>query len=255
MLKIKEISSVHHPLIKHIVKLKQDRHYRYTQQSVVIEGIKPIEELLGTSQIRVILVSSPDLIPPGEVHEYVYLVTDSIMKKISSMQTPEGIVAEFIMPPLSPFTGFKYVVAFDGINDPGNMGTLIRTALALGWDGAFILPDSCDPYNDKAIRAGRGAQFRLPLRFGDSDELNALCHENGLIPVVADLNGTPSFSIPFDKGCVLVLGNEARGPSAKIQSFCKPITIPMPGQMESLNVAIAGSILIYLLKNNKPIVM
>lgn len=246
---IKQILSVQHPLVKHLVKLKQDRSYRYEQQSVVVEGIKPIQELIRSSDIKALFVDAEEKIPSLVSVEKIYLVNDAVMKKISSMQSSEGIAAEMTMPLPTSFKGLKYIVAFDEINDPGNLGTLIRSALALGWDGAYLLPGCCDPFNDKAIRAGRGAQFRLPIQFGTFSELKGLCKDYSWIPLVADLHGAPPSPMPKDKGCLLVLGNEARGPSDDILSFCRPITIPMEGKMESLNVAIAGSILIYLLKN------
>ena len=85
------------------------------------------------------------------------------MKKISGMQTPEGLVVEIEMPKPAPLEGLKYLLALDGVSDPGNVGALLRTALALGWQGIFILDESCDPFNDKALRSARGATFRLPL--------------------------------------------------------------------------------------------
>src|SRR6185295_12199026 len=97
---------------------------------------------------------------------------------------------------------------------------------------------SCDPFNEKAIRAARGAHFRLPLAMGSYEDLKRIVKENNLDPLVADLEGSTPSELSKNKGKLLVLGNEANGASAEIQQFCSKVTIPMPGEMESLNVAI-----------------
>jgi TrmH family RNA methyltransferase len=239
-----QITSLKHPLIKHLVKLRLDHKYRYENNSILIEGVKPVQEVATYIKKLIRLDShSSNLAIPEE-----WIVTEAIMKKISGMTSPEGIVAEVQMPSFSSLKGLKLILGLDGINDPGNMGTLLRTALALGWEGAYILPNSCDPYNEKTIRAARGAHFRLPLGMGSCEQLKKIAQENHLEPLVADLKGQIPEQINKQKGRLLVLGNEAHGASKDIQFFCSKVTIPMPGEMESLNVAIAGSILMYLLK-------
>lgn len=246
---MKQISSLNHPLVKHLVKLREDRSYRYEQKSVLIEGFKLINEACQTSLPKALLACSEANIPTHIEPSTVILVTDSIMKKVSGMVSSEGLVAEVSMPTPSSLDGMNHIVALDAVSDPGNMGTLLRTALALGWNGAFILPNSCDPFNDKAIRSGRGAQLRFPIAFGSSDDLRNLVEKNRWQTLVADLEGTaPALLTPSNKR-LLVLGNEAHGPSQSIKAFCKKVTIPMPGEMESLNVAVAGSILMYILKS------
>jgi len=109
------------------------------------------------------------------------------------------------------------------------------------------LPNCCDPYNEKAIRAARGAHFKFPLSKGTTRDLERLV-QKGYQPLVADLRGADPQSIPVAKQRILVLGNEAQGPSSSILKLCQPISIPMKGEMESLNVAIAGGILLYLMR-------
>lgn len=244
---MKEITSVSHPLVKHLVKLREDRSYRYEQGSVLIEGIKLVNEVCQAGTVKAIMVLAQSLVPAGVDPSVVFIVSEGIMKKVSGMVSPEGVLAEVVMPDQATLVGLDHVIALDGVNDPGNMGVLLRTALALGWDGAFILSDSCDPFNDKAIRSGRGAQFRLPLMMGSAEELKQLVQENQWQPLVADIRGCAPEAIEFAPKRLLVLGNEARGPSSAVRNFCQPVTIPMPGKMESLNVAIAGSILMYVL--------
>lgn len=245
MNKLYSITSLQHPLVKHLVKLRGDADYRYEHQSIVIEGIKPILEmaphlkkLICTEATQSLGVSAPEQ----------WIVSKAIMGKISGMTSTEGLVAEVAMPPFSTLEGLKLILACDGINDPGNLGTVLRTALALGWEGVYLLPNSCDPYNEKVIRAARGAHFRLPLAKGTIEGLKKLVQKNQLDPLVADLEGTYPEQLQTKRGRLLVLGNEAHGSSEEIYRFCSKVTIPMSGQMESLNVGIAGGILMYLLK-------
>jgi TrmH family RNA methyltransferase len=165
------------------------------------------------------------------------------------MISPEGVIAEVRMPSFVLLDKAKQVLALDGISDPGNMGTLLRTALALGWDAVYFLPGSCDPFNEKTIRAARGAHFKLSLAKGNDEQLHEWVKRNKVQSVVADIKGQVPENVPAAQCRLLVLGNEAHGASAAIRQFCQPVTIPMPGEMESLNVAIAGGILLYLLSN------
>ena len=241
---LKEITSLQHPLVKRLVKLRQNRGYRYSEQSVVIEGIKMVREIGSQTTPHVIMTQDPSLIP--ELTENVILVTEQILKKISGTQNPEGIVAEVPMPSSANMQGLDYILALDGISDPGNMGTLLRTALALDWKGAFILEGCCDPFNDKAQRAAKGATFRLPIAFGNWTELQNLSQENGWQPYLADLEGESLETFQPPDKMLLVLGNEAHGASETAKMFCQKLTIPMSGQMESLNVSLAGGIIMYI---------
>lgn len=240
------ITSLQHALVKHLVKLRLDHDYRYEQQMVVMEGIKPIQEITGPIKRLIYTESYP---PPQIKADEEWVVTETLMKKISGMTSSEGVMAEVPMPPFASLMGLRYILALDGINDPGNLGTLLRTALALGWEGIYLLPTSCDPYNEKAIRAARGAQFKCPLRIGTVEQLKDLIKDNHLKPFVADLEGQAPEQISHSaEGLLLVLGNEAHGASVAIKQICSKVTIRMPGEMESLNVAIAGGILMYVLR-------
>lgn len=242
------ITSLQHPLVKHLVKLRTDSSYRSECHTLILEGVKPVEEV--THQIEKLFYTAPYAevasTLPGEKWE----VTEAIIQKASGMASPEGIIAEVKMPPFQSLSHQSLVLALDGISDPGNMGTLLRTALALGWEAAYLLPGCCDPFNEKALRAGRGAQFKLSLSKGNPDELERWVVKEDISSYVADIRGDPPEEIPDTKRRLLVMGNEARGPSAAIKQFCTPITIPMPGEMESLNVAVAGGILLYFLRGH-----
>lgn len=244
-LMLRQITSVQHPLVKHLVKLRLNRDYRYEHQSLLLEGITMVTEMRSKKKYKVIATVDEMLIPLGVEADEVILVNESVMNKISGVQSPEGIIAEIAMPESASLKGKRLLIAIDGVSDPGNLGTLLRSALALGWDGAFIVEGSCDPYNEKALRSARGATFRLPLAWGNWADLEKLIQENQLKPYVADLSGCPLSKMPKSDKILLVLSNEARGVSPAAKKVCKPITIEMPGDMESLNVSVAGSIMMY----------
>jgi TrmH family RNA methyltransferase len=246
---IRELTSLQHPLIKHFVKLQRESDYRYEKKSIVVEGIKPIREIAGRCRIKTLIATDRAIIPEDiSIKTEVFLVTASWMEKASGMKSPEGLLAEVQMPEFHSLQGMRWILALDGINEPGNMGTLLRTALAFGWEGVFILKNSCDPYNEKVIKASRGALFRLPMRRGDWKELDEIIRRESIQPIAADLTGAKPEEIEECRGRVLVLGNEARGISEEAKQTCLKVTLPMRGDMESLNVAVAGGILMYLLK-------
>ncbi len=248
---LRQVTSAQHPLVKHLVKLRQNRDYRYDHHSLVIEGLKLVAEMARDTHFKCVVVRDETLLPKGVKADEVLVVTDSVMQKISGLQTTEGIVAEIAMPQPAVLKGLRYVVALDGIADPGNLGTLLRSALALGWEGVFILENSCDPFNEKAIRAARGATFRLPLAWGNWELLKQLIQDNKLEPLVADLHGKDLADVSVKAGVLLVLGNEARGVSEEAKTACQAVTIPMSGEMESLNVSVAGGIVMYMLGKTK----
>jgi len=245
---IKRVTSMNHPLVKHIVKLRQNRDYRYERQSLVIEGIKPIEELGRHTRFKLIVTYNEAMIPLGAEADEILIVNDAVMKKISGMESPEGLVVEIAMPEPASLDGLQYIMALDGVSDPGNVGAILRSALALGWQGFFILGESCDPFNDKALRAARGATFKLPLAWGSFEQLKELVKKNRLTPLVADINGKELSSMSPQKAILLVMGNEAHGPSKEVKDFCQPVTITMPVAMESLNVSVAAGIMMYALQ-------
>lgn len=248
---LRQVASAQNPLVKHLVKLRQNRDYRYEHHSLVIEGITMVTEMGKDTHFRCVVVRDETLLPKGIKADDVLVVTDSVMEKISGLHSSEGIVAEIDMPRPAELKGHSRVIALDGISDPGNMGTLLRSALALGWEGAFILENSCDPFNEKAIRAARGATFRMPLAWGNWEQLKKLIKSNKMTPLAADLKGQKVEETNVKGNCLLVLGNEARGISEEAKVSCQALTIPMSGKMESLNVAAAGSILMYALGKKK----
>jgi RNA methyltransferase, TrmH family len=231
------LSSLQHPLVKKLVKLRESRPTREEEGAVLLSGETVIQEISQTCVIKN-LISTKPLSIRAEKH---HLATEEVLQKIIGHATDDLVAAEIATAPHSDLTKTQLIVVLDQIQDPGNVGTIFRTALALGWDGVFVIEGTADPYNDKALRASRGAPLRLPWCEGSWDDLSTFPHH----PFVADIQGAPLAQMKFSKPLMLVLGHETRGPSKSARQRGSLITIPMKGAMESLNVASAASIMLY----------
>ncbi len=236
------ITSAQHPLVKHLVRLRKEKAYREECRRVLVTGISLVSDLAKSLPLRRIFISSEGFGIPAEE---TIIVTDAIIKKVSGLQNPEGIIAEVDMPLSSTDMSISHLLVIDGVSDPGNLGTLLRTALALGWDAAFVIAHSVDPYNDKALRSAKGATFQLPLYKGSWDDMLTIVAAHALPLVVANIKGeNPS---PLER-VALVVSNEARGLSPDAENVTQRASIPMCEGIDSLNVAIAGGILMYALR-------
>lgn len=234
------IDSRDNPYVKHLCKLIEDSAYRTEMQKVVVSGKNQILELLPFVKSGTIYTTEAFETPLNHV-----MISDAVAGKFSS-----SCIAEFQMPQLKLPAKCTHLLGLDRVSDPGNLGTLMRTALALGWDGVFLLPGCCDPFNDKALRASKGAPFKLPFIKGTWDEFDQMSATHQLVPLAADLEGQPLAQFQ-KKNCFLILGNEGQGLSPEGRMRGEKITIPLSGEMESLNVSAAGAILMYMLRNHE----
>jgi RNA methyltransferase, TrmH family len=244
------LSRLDHPFVKHLVKLRVNRKYRHDKKCALIMGNKLIEDLSQEITFQTLIVEKNYPIPKGLSFEEAVEVTPSLLKKITALENPEPLAAVIALPKQGLLNEKKFILAFDGVADPGNVGTLLRTALGLGWEGAFFLPTSCDPFNDKALRAAKGATFRLPLRQGSEKELEDLVRKNKMNVYLADIDGTSIRQQLWSSPLLLILGNESQGPSSFSKKIAHCVRIPMTDKIESLNVGIAGAILMYYIKEN-----
>lgn len=245
----KTISSLQHPLVKHWVHLRLNRDYRHEHSKVLIEGKRMISELSAQKKLDTFICTIPDYFNDVDAKEY-YLINEAILEKITGVQAPEGFLAEITMASSSNLAGKKKVLVLDNINDPGNLGTMLRTALALGWEGVFILGNCADPYNDKALRAAKGATFKLPLAFGAIEDLKKLAENEAYQIFVANIQGNSPEKLQVPNNMLLVMSNETHGVSPEVATLGQSIAIPMQGNMESLNVSVASGILMYALNKD-----
>ena len=238
---ISYINSRTNQKVVHAASLK-DKKYIKEYQEFLVEGIKSLELALKAGRLKEVFTLK-ELKLPYNIPQY--LVTEEIIDKISFSQNPEGVVAVFqTLDNIKPYNMDK-VVYFDDIQDPGNMGTLIRTALAFNYDCVILSENCVSIYNPKVVSATKGAMFLIPILSG-----NILDYKNGRTVITSTLNEK---SISLDEleapeSFILVLGNEAHGVSEEIINnsdvFVKiPIT-----NIDSLNVAVAGAIMMYHLK-------
>lgn len=232
----KKITSLQHSLVKHWIALREKRSYREETQRVLVSGEKMVQEL----RPQVVITVEPTSLVAAE-H---YLVTEAILKKITGLEHPDGYAAEAALPPPQDLKSKKFLVILDQIADPGNLGTLLRTALALRWEGVILTPGTVDLFNDKALRAAKGATFALPYARLTIEEIAQIKTHF----FTADLHGTALPNVSFKPPVALILSHEGRGPGAWSSSFAQKITIPMSAQVDSLNVAASGAILLYAMR-------
>lgn len=245
----KEISSLQHPLVKHWVRLRTSSSYRHREKAVITTGENIFSEIAVSHPFKRLIVKKGSSLPFSIPSEEIFIVTEEILKKITGLVEPESIAAELPIPPSADLTLAQRLLVIDQVSDPGNLGTLFRTALAFGWDGVFVLKKSADPFNEKALRASKGAVFRLPMAFGDEETLEHLIAAKKWSVYGADMEGSEvkgdfSYPPPF----MLILGNEGQGLTPFTKHRSTLLSLPMPGAMESLNVAVAGGIFMYLLR-------
>ena len=244
---MKEIQSSSNSLVKHLIKLRDKRAYRYEKKYVLVEGLNLLKDLSKTIPFKTLIVRKGTTIPAAFSSDEIYIVSEAIFNKLSSVQHGEGFIAEIPMPDFNQNLQTEKVLILDGLQDPGNMGTLLRTALAFGWSTVVFLEDTVDPFNEKAIRAAKGATFHLHLIFSTWERVISLLQEKKFRLFIGDLEGVlPSEIKECGKPKALLLNREASGLRREV-SYAEKIFIPMDTQVESLNVAIAGGILMYSL--------
>ncbi len=242
------LSSLQHPLVKHLVKLRENRDYRYACQKILLSGKTPICELSPRFPLRTLLLEEG--YECSVKAELIFYVSRQILKKVTGLASPEPIAAEINMPAPQEIDSTDFLLVLDQISDPGNLGTLLRTALGLGWDGVFLTPGCTDLFHEKALRAAKGATFCIPFKQGSWEELSCLLKKKQMKLLAADPSGQPLGSFKIDSPIALALGNETHGLAEEIKNMAKLIAIPMEGRINSLNVASAGAILMYALKGN-----
>ena len=235
------------PLLRHVKKLQQNRKYRYESGSSLADGSKLVDEALRWGRVQAVFVcDGVDFSVPPQIRKI--RVPGSVMKELSRMETPQGVLALCSMPERAPLHVARGMLILDGIQDPGNLGTMIRTADALGVP--LLLSDGCaDPYNEKTVRASMGAVFRSPPQIAGSAEILAACSEAGIPILVTALSEQAkdirTLELPR---YAVVIGSEGSGvgPAYRNAAVCETI-IPMQPQCESMNAAVAAAIVMWQL--------
>lgn len=242
---MKNISSITNPFIKSIIQLHNNKGRR-EQQRFITEGLRACQTILESKLIVETLVVTEAMLEQAEAiarGKPIILVGNAIMNKIAPTKTPSGILAIVHMPkPRMPETISAGLVLY-AINDPGNMGTLIRSSVAFGYSQIIII-DGVDIYNPKVVQASAGTIGQAIIVNMSWQQLLQHKKRPALCALVAH-GGT--IIKPGTKKQLLVVGSEAHGmPLALIEQCDQKLTLAMPGAAESLNAAIAGSIALYM---------
>jgi RNA methyltransferase, TrmH family len=252
---MEQISSVNNKLIKSLAKLKQKK-YREETGLYLIEGFHLVEEALKAKHKYFYLLGTIEALTQAKDNYQIDLTTSKIItinnviaRHLSSTKNPQNIfmVLKISEPKALSFNYGKWVL-LDHLSDPGNVGTIIRTADAADFNGVVLAPQSVDLYNPKTQRAMQGSQFHIELITQDLSDVIGKLHSNA-IPVYSSIldhsaKQLQNFAPIPQLG--LVIGNEAHGVSEEIAHLCdERLYIPINGQAESLNAAVAAGIIIY----------
>jgi TrmH family RNA methyltransferase len=250
------ITSPSNNRIKEARKL-QRRRERHAQGQVLIEGVRLVRDawLAGVTLHHVFY--APELL--GEQEATVALIQElaaagielvpcsaSVFATLSETVTPQGIAATVALPQLPVPMPRTLTLLLDQVRDPGNAGTLLRSAAAAGVELTLFGPETVDPFNEKVMRAGMGAHFRTPIRTLERwDEAKAWLDDHQPL-YVAEATGELAYDeVDWTLGATLVIGGEANGASEWVRQRATAISIPMQGATESLNAAVAGSVILF----------
>lgn len=249
------ITSTKNEKVKHIKALQGRAKARREVGAFVVEGIRLAEEALGSGWQAQLCIYDPDLSERGftlveqlkssgvEVLE----AAPHVIAAASDTQTPQGILLVLELTSLPLPENPDFILVLDQLRDPGNAGTLLRTAAAAGVDAVLLSAGSVDTFSQKVLRSGMGAHFRLPVHSMPTEEIISFCHQHNLALLLAESNkGAVYHDADLKSPLALVVGSEAHGPDAGFQAAADGyLHIPMPGESESLNAAVAASVLIF----------
>lgn len=243
------ITSKGNSIIKKAKKLQQKK---YRTQSYLIEGWHLLEEALDAGAVvEQVFVVAEEADRLADLAGKVVLVSPEVLKELADSPSPQGVVAQLALPasPPNQLQAGRYLVLED-VQDPGNVGTMIRTADAAGFDGVLVTDKTADLYNPKTLRSMQGSHFHLPIYRLGRAELIQLVKRSGLQLLATTLSdqSVGYRDLPPLTDFALVMGNEGAGISGEMAEQADVLVhIPMPGQAESLNVAVAAGILMFSL--------
>lgn len=244
------ITSRQNPLMTHLRKLASSRSYRIKSGEYLCDGTKLLAEALKWgAEVKTAVFSEGVDIPPLPDGVRAVRVSEELMRSVSPMETPQGALFTVALPEVQlPETlSGKHYLVLDGVQDPGNVGTILRTADAFDCDGVFLVNACADLYNPKTARATMGAIFRREAYTVTAEELFALLRKSGV-----PLYGTAlrDDTVPLAEAnlarAAVAIGSEGRGLSQQVLDKCaKTLKIPMNPRCESLNAAIAATVVLW----------
>lgn len=263
--KAKKMSSETGIKYKDVSKLIKSSKDRKKQGRYVVEGIKMVREAVNEGVALKVFASkewwqhnsesAPEIIHDIEKCQYEIL-ENSTFKELTDTVSPQGIIAVVKIRDRSIEDVIEYVkkdgkcriLILENLQDPGNLGTIVRTAEAAGYKGILMNKGTVDIYNPKVVRSTMGAIFRVPFAYNDSiDNIINACKQADITVYGAALEGKDIRDEEFDKSLAFIIGNESCGMTETGKSMCdKLVRIPMSGNVESLNASVAAAILMYM---------
>lgn len=250
------ITSVSNQIIKEVRSLNNKKG-RKTAQAILLEGYRLAKDALDSgAEIRYLIISDSffqkeELFISQMPNIKSVQVPDELFSRISETESPQGILAVAEKPVYDKkeiISSIKRVIALENIQDPGNLGTIIRSADACGFDAVLLSKDSVDPYNPKVIRSTMGSLFHIPVIVEDNftEALHELKSNNILLAAAHIRDALPCWQADMSGKVAIIIGNEGNGLSDKVLDLADiTVMIPMSGKAESLNASAAASILIY----------
>lgn len=240
-----EITSLQNDLVKYALKL-QEAKFRKKEKLILVDGAQTLEGFIQDKiQFKYLFLKKDNLLFERAIVENVVFVNDEILKKISTTKTPTDVVGIIEEPKedLNSFLKLNKIALIDGIKDPGNLGTIIRSAAAFSIDGIILFNDCVDLYNSKTIRATAQNIFKLPIiRIKDIEFIEQFKKTHKFISTVVDSDMDFS-KCNFSNKFIIAFGSEADGISDEIRKISdEKITIKMDNNVESLNLGVCASI-------------
>jgi len=249
------ITSAHNKKIQELRALQRSSRERRDAGVFIVEGVRLLEEALSAGWQAQAVFYTENLEPRGRRllegfaarGAALQPVLDSVLAAASDTETPQGVLAVLQMQTLPYPQKLNFVLIPDQVRDPGNLGTMLRTAAAAGVQAVFLPAGVVDPFSPKVLRAGMGAHFRLPLLLLAWNEIQAEAVRHGLRLYLAETGSGVDYSLAdFVSPLALIVGGEAEGAGVEAQALAdQRVFIPMPGGSESLNAAVAAGVLLF----------
>lgn len=246
------ISSLANTKVKYVRRLQAEKRFRLRENMFVVEGTRWMLELVHLARVPEMTFYTDEWLTTA-VNEPILqqiagpkqVVTAEVMQAMSDTQTPPGILAVLPLQPLPWPENPTFLLVLDRIMNPGNLGTMLRTAGAAGVEGVILGPGCVDAYNPKAVRGGMGAHLRLPLRSASWSEIASLVTGMGVWLAAAD--GERRYTaVPWTQPSALIIGGEASGAGTRARHLTtETIAIPMHAATESLNAAVAAAVILF----------
>ncbi len=255
------ITSTSSSQVKHVISLLSKSKERKKNKEYVVEGIRMVSEIPADMLVKIYMSerfqdNNSEYVQKltgkyGITATDIELVADNVFDRMSQTQTPQGIMAVVRMKDNSlsdMLSGTPLLIMVENLQDPGNLGTILRMGEGAGVTGVIMSPDTVDIYNPKTIRSTMGSIFRVPFVYvQDFSEAVTQCQNAGVKVYAAHLEGSNTYlGEDYSKGTAFLIGNEGNGLTDRITRQADTlIRIPMQGEVESLNAAVACTILTY----------